>query len=74
MLLVLQPFFFFSFFPFNGFITMEISPHVESRVLLAKLQIFVFSFFLFFLNRVRSFFIVRDEILGIGDDLSSEGV
>lgn len=40
--------FFFSFFPFNRFITMEISPRVESRVLLAKLQIFVFPFFLFF--------------------------
>lgn len=31
-----------------------------------------FSFF-FFLNRVRSF-IVCDEILGIGDAVSSEGV
>lgn len=48
---------------------MEISARVESRVLLAKLQIFIF----FFLNRVRSF-IVCDEILGIGDAVSSEGV
>lgn len=64
MLLVLQPFFFF-FFLFNEFITMEICARVESRVLWRNCG---FSFFFFFLNHVLD--VSSREILEIGDAVS----
>lgn len=67
-------FFFFLFFLLMDSLRWK-SPLVSSREFFWRnCRFSFFLFFFFFLNRVRSFFIVRDEILGIGDALSSEGV